>query len=547
MSMKRSDSNTSPPSSLRPDGSRRLGPLSIYLGAFVFALARSIAVGRHHLEPSPDGTEYLAAARSLVAGKGYQLPLHIYHVCEPYLAIHSAWGFRLPVYPALLAAFSVLVGAPPDGSPASRLYALNILLVAVACAIATFVAYRLAESYGASPAAATLAAVLTAWSLANATPLLYCAINLYSEPVGMVLALTAAALTLASSSRRPMRWLAGGLAAGLAAQARGELIVLPVGLALTLVVRHLRPSDAHRGSGDHALWQPLTLLTLGAAVGFVPLKLLSAASPCGHESVYDYHFRVVSFKALLTEGPQPSAFDFLRTHVRLIASSILRNARANAEVVLTPTSFLLGPVIVLACLRTEMLPGLLLFGVTTTIWFARDPDRFTLIPIALCAPVCAASIAVMWERWRATIPPALGRATALLIVAALTIHFGLASRRLEETIGMSRPPLIWDGPDLPALATRLRDGLGVDEAFAAVAPWPLYLATGHPGVLIPIVEDRDVLRRFLQDHPDVRAIVLRPAAPYGQMSEDWPESWLPDARWERVGDDRIAWLPGSQP
>jgi hypothetical protein len=518
------------------------------LGVFVVSLVRGIMVARRHLELSPDGTEYLAVARSLLSGSGYQLPLHIYHVCEPYRAVHSAWAFRLPVYPALLAAFSALVAAPIEGFPPPRLYVLNLLLAALACAVAALVAYRLSLSYGASPRSAMLAAVISAWALMNATPLLYCAVNLYSEPVALLLALAALALTLTPVSPTPTRAFAGGFAAGLAAQARGELIILPLALALMLLLRSMRPSKGRDRTAGTATGWAIMSVTLGAVVGFLPLKLLAAASPlCGHASVYAFHFRVASFKVLLDGGePAPSALAFIRTHPRLIASLIWRNAQANATVVLTPTSFLLGPAIILACFRPEMLPGLLMLGVSTAMWFVCDANRFMLVPLGLCAPVCGASIASAWERWDSRLTPVVRRTTTVLAIAALTMHFGLASRRFEDTTRLGADPLVWNGPDLPGLATRLREGLAVGEAFAATAPWPLYLATNHPGVLIPAVSDREMLQRFLEAHPDVRAVVQRPAAPYAGAPEEWPEWWLSDARWERVGDDRIAWLPGSR-
>ena len=81
------------------------------------------------------------------------------------------------------------------------------------------------------------------------------------------------------------------------------------------------------------------------------------------------------------------------------------------------------------------------------------------------------------------------------------------------------PDSVWGGPALDTIADRLR-ALAPGEAFAAVSPWGLALASGRDGLLLPNRLDPGRVSEFLRGYPEVKVVVLRPGVPHDRLTPE---------------------------
>jgi hypothetical protein len=375
--------------------------------------------------------------------------------------------------------------------------------------------------------------------------MMLCSANLWSEPLAALLLL--AAFVVGWDASRPRKLFFSAALLGLACHARGEVRALVVLATACLLMRTLqRPSSPVAASAGTETKARLAswLLGLGATLPLVALE--SQGAPDAH---YRALFRVVWFDDLLhgylhAPALPTSVLGFLAHNIRAVGANMGDNAVETARILFFPDRFLLGPLI-LVTWRLSVIPGLGLVAVTTMMWFTRDGERLLLVPIALLVGPVSAALASRLERlahrFRRPLSPVMigacvgGIALCWTVVRVQAVHQGMAQ---------PRDGYVWETPPLRTLGRRL-DLLGLRsaESVALTFPWSVQLHTAVPVVALPALGSQAQLQRFLRDHPHVRAIVTRPAAPYAGIPEDWPEDWLPQARWETLrGGERLAIL-----
>jgi hypothetical protein len=181
-------------------------------------------------------------------------------------------------------------------------------------------------------------------------------------------------------------------------------------------------------------------------------------------------------------------------------------------------------------------------AVAAGAWATRDHARFLVIPLALAAaPAVVAGKGLLSRVSRKFSRGRPRRALAAAVVALsaaplLAGHF----ERLFKSVERARSPepdSVWGGPDLDALAARLRE-LPEGAAFAATSPWGLALASGRPGLLLPAKLDGWHVQEFLGRYSDVKTVVLRPGIAHDKLTpepEAYADALAPIASSESVG------------
>jgi hypothetical protein len=420
-----------------------------YLAVFVFALL--LRGGALAPNPTPDAAEYQMLARSLARGDGLVLPVRVRHD-ETGPVRHDARRERAPLLPLVLAPFEGLDRDPRTVAPG--LQCLNAVLAALSCVLVSSIARRRA-SRRVALAAGFLAAV--------SPPLLVTSTKILAEPLGLLLILAAI---------RIEDWPAlQGVALGLARLARPESVVALVVVALREKRRLL----------------PL----LGFAV------VTAVALVAGVATQQSFLLRVGNFRDVMfgAKGPLPAGIYALE-HPGATALAILRNAGDLGYFALRYGYAV--PVLGLCALLKRDRIAIVAFALAlgaACVWSTRDHERFLVAPLALlCIPAAITA--------RRLGPRAL---TALVLATVLLSVLQFDAKNTRNALS-ARERGVWNVPE--ALAERLR-ALGPDEAFAAVSPWSLSLASGRDGLLLPTELTPDELRSFLAARPEVKVVVLR--------------------------------------
>ncbi len=463
----------------------------VYLVVAVAALA---VHGRALVpNPTPDACEYQMLARSLARGDGFTLPVRVRHDV-PGPVWHDARAERAPILPLALAAFA---WADEQGPSVSwRLQCVNALVGALDAVLVASVAFAAARSRR----IALAAGVLAAWS----PPLVDTSCKLLAEPLGLALILVALRASAAPA--------ASGAALGLARLARPEALAASVLLALGRRRREV------------------LIAVAGFALVTIVALALGAGAPQG------FLFRVANFRDVMfgDREPAPSVWAFVSSNPGLVARLVGENALDLGHWALRFGHAV--PVLGLVALarrdRIAVTAFTLALG-AACVWSTRDHTRFLVAPLALLA------IPATIEARRLLGPRGLGVFLALALVPLALEH-----ARWTRGIERSRSPTVWDVP--PEVAARLR-ALGPREAFAAVSPWSLALASGRDGLLLPNGLAPERLRALLDAHPEVKVVVLRPVP----HDRDTVEPWRYEADLaaissrERIGATSLLWLSAA--
>ena len=433
-----------------------------YLAVFVFALL--LRGGALAPNPTPDAAEYQMLARSLARGEGFVLPVRVRHD-ETGPVRHDARRERAPLLPLVLAPFEPLDRDPRTVAPA--LQGVNAVIAALSCVLVASIARRRA-SRRVAVAAGLLAAV--------SPPLLVTSTKILAEPLGLLLILAAIRVEDGPALQ--------GVALGLARLARPESVV-----ALVLV----------------ALREKRRIVPL---LGFAAVTALALAAGVATQQSFLLHvgnFRDVMFAA---KGPLPPG-TYALEHPGATALAILKNAGDLGYFALRYAYAV--PVLGLCALLKRDRIAIVAFALAlgaACVWSTRDHERFLVAPLALlCIPAAITARRCLGARGL----EALVVGTVLLSV----LQFDAKNTRNAFS---ERDRGVWTVPD--ALAGRLR-ALGPDEAFAAVSPWSLSLASGRDGLLLPTELSGDELASFLAARPEVKLVVLRSVPHDAVTAEPW--------------------------
>ncbi len=438
----------------------------VYLAVAVAALAvRGAALVPN---PTPDACEYQMLARSLARGEGFTLPVRVRHV-EPGPVRHDARSERAPLFPLLLAAFDLVLDRGTT-SISTGLQVVNAL-VGVACALLVAqVAFGISRSKRVALAAGALAAL--------SPPLVQGSTRLLAEPLGLLLIL--ASIRLGEGA------LPGALLA-LARLARPEALAASILLVLR---KGGGPPAHHLSSWARSLPRALLAYLLITAVAFA----------LGVGAQQSFLLRVSNYRQVMFEAPKPlapSAFAFLSEHPALVFRLIRENALDLGAFALRYGHAV--PVFGLVALARRDRIAITAFTLalaSACVWSTRDHARFLVAPLALLAIPAAVEAHTL-----------LGKRCFGVFFVASIAALGWTHVRYASKTPVLNP--VWSVPD--ALARRLR-ALAPDEAFAAVNPWSLALASDRDGLLLPVDLPGKDLAPFLRQFPEVKVVVLRDAA-----------------------------------
>ncbi|MBK9941793.1 MAG: glycosyltransferase family 39 protein [Kouleothrix sp.] len=240
------------------------------LAAYLLPLSLLLALGLRLLlwsaplhQPANDEIEYIAVARDLLAGRGWQFYEH-YH-----------W-LRAPLYPLFLAGSLWLAGGDPASAEALHRAALPNILLSVAN---VYLGYHLARAL-AGARAASIAGLIGAalWTLATFA-------SLYMAETLFTFLFTAALLCLV---RRPLRLgtiALGGVLFGLATLTRSvPLLFLPLAALWLLAHEPSGRSQRPPGASASRFWAhgsrfyPALLFVLAATLTIAPWTLRNYAA-----------------------------------------------------------------------------------------------------------------------------------------------------------------------------------------------------------------------------------------------------------------------------
>lgn len=438
----------------------------VYLAVAVAALAvRGSALAPN---PTPDACEYQMLARSLARGEGFTLPVRVRHV-EPGPVRHDARSERAPLFPLLLAAFDPVLDRG-TGSISTGLQVVNAL-VGVACALLVAqVAFGVSRSRRVALAAGALAAL--------SPPLVQGSTRLLAEPLGLLLILAS------------IRFREGAVPGALLALAR---LARPEAVAASILIFLRPPGDRDATlapSSARSILRPVLVYGLITGLAFA----LGVGAP------QSFLLRVSNYRQVMFEAPKPlapSAFVFLSENPALVFRLIRENALDLGAFALRYGHAV--PVLgLLALARWDRIAvtAFTLALASACVWSTRDHARFLVAPLALLAIPAAVEARTL-----------LGKRCFEVFFVASIAALGWTHVRYASKTPVPNP--VWSVPE--ALARRLR-ALGTDEAFAAVNPWSLALASDRDGLLLPVALGKDELVSFLGQYPEVRVVVLRDAA-----------------------------------
>jgi hypothetical protein len=440
--------------------------------------------------PTPDACEYQMLARSIVRGDGFTLPVRVRHV-EPGPVRHDARSERAPLFPLLLAPFDPVLDKGAT-SVAPGLQVVNAL-VGVACVL---LVAQIAFGSSGSKRVALAAGAFAALS----PPLVQTSTRLLAEPLGLLLILAA------------IRFHRAGVVGALLALAR---LARPEAAAASIWMFFQKKGE-----------RPLARAVLAYALITVVALLLGVGAP------QSFLLRVSNFRQVMFEAPKPlapSALAFLAEHPALVFRLIRENALDLGYFALRYGHAV--PIFGLLALRRRDQIATTAFALALAaacVWSTRDHVRFLVAPLALLAiPATIEARTLFGKR--------CFEVFFLVSVAALGwTHVRYASKPQAQNP-------VWSVPE--TLAARLR-ALGPGEAFAAVNPWSLSLASGRDGLLLPVDLPKDALVPFLRQYPEVKVVVLRDA-PHDDLTPEprrYAQDLAPIASNELVGDARLLWL-----
>jgi 4-amino-4-deoxy-L-arabinose transferase-like glycosyltransferase len=441
---------------------------------------------RIHLDPSPDGAEYLNVARHMARGDGAILSIKS-QLFDRKPVVRSTIGNRGSLYPALVA-----VGLRAFRSADDLLVAraTSGLLSLLGCALCLLLFVRVFGWQVGAPSAALVA--LNPWSVSYGVEPL-------SDQLAFTVSVGALAWHAAHRAGNP-RWALGeGALAGLGQLARPTGLVLLV----TLLAGYLL-GRRWRAAG----WLMVGFLLVAAPYLYANWR--QNGSPFYSVSAYDYavaDHREGTWYGLDWRPTTPG--QFVAQHPALVAELMWRKTRENLAVVMAP----LGPLLLLLPLlpmgwwrreRGVMLgyacANLLLYCFS---WAAVGAPRYLLPSYLLPLPFLLE--AARWPRWRRLYrigPALLALSVGVTVVSFTAQNMAHYQRRSESA--QRRSPLTALRAEAAAWVRRETNP---DAVVATNNPWLVNYLTERPAVICPRFSHRDQVAPFLREHA-VRSVVL---------------------------------------
>jgi hypothetical protein len=419
------------------------------LGLVLAALVPRLGPALTTYQPSNDAAEHLLIARSLARGDGFTMPIRVRDVSGG-PAVHEAFADRAPLYPALLSV-PVRLGFGAQGWPDPRLQLLGAVLAALCAPLAACLSAELCRRHGLDGWSRLWAIVGAGLVVAWCPSLVRASIHLWAEPLGLLLVLAAARLDLALDDDR-RRWrLAAlvGVIGGLARFARPEAWVLVL-LLLARAVWRARGAPEKR------------LDALALVVALVLVNVAGVATT-GVVAPQLFLLEVGHYEDAMGVGAAPIA----PTLATVISAVVANLGDQLGYLVLPKNAWLVLPLAAVALLRPGGRSPLHAWAIafvlaTAGVWSTNDPQRFTIAPLALLAPVAL----IEAELWRRDLVPGR-RLPCALLAGSLVLVLGYAAGRELRGRGPEPPPVVVAQEGVPALAD----------------PWSYALVTGRSATL----------------------------------------------------------------
>ena len=427
-----------------------------------------------HIHLTPDAVGYLNIARNLSSGHGYVSTIKLHYVDNSGVT-HGALSDCPPLYPLLAG------GVLGCGGDVATLALVNTLLACVACGLVFLIGERLFD---------WRTGVFAGLAAALAPSLFRAGITAMSDPLALVLALSALLLVLRQEPKTTT-WFAAGMLAGLAILTRYPCAV--VGLALA-VFAFWGPSGRRNG--------------FACALGLLPaVVLIILAMP----SVQGLHYSVESFHSAMWNLGSPVDPWYCLHHPTFVAAAFLHNAVFYAIDLLAGLRglFLLSLGLVLwlfstrgTALTREQKLALAVVTLNVAAYAATwsippvKGSRFLLLSYCLLLPFCAAGLIYAWDRWSRW-----ERLAVAAVCAATAIVYVWGCATAASFTGGDCQPL----PH--STAALVTSSLPPNTTIASNNPWVLSYSTGLPTALLPRNLDQPALRRFVGQY-DIGGIVL---------------------------------------
>jgi len=441
---------------------------------------------RIHLDPSPDGAEYLNVARHMARGEGPILSIKS-QLFDRRPVVRSTIGNRGPLYPALVAVGLRMFRSADDLLVAR---ATSCLLSLLGCAVCLLLFVRV---FGWQVGAAGAALVAL-----NPRSVIYGV-----EPLGdqLAFAVSVSALAWHAAHRaRGARWSLGeGALAGLGQLARPTgLVLLVILLAGHLLGRRWRAAG----------WLMVGFLLVAAPYFYANWR--QNGSPFYSVSAYDY--AVADHQEGTWHGLDwlpTTPGQFVAQHPALVAELVWRKTRENLAVVMAQLGplLLLLPLLPLGWWRRERgvtlsyaCANLLLYCFS---WAAVGAPRYLLSSYLLPLPFLLE--AARWPRWRRLhrIGPALLTLSVGVTVVSFTAQ-NVAHYQQRSGAAQRRSPLTALRANAAAWVKRETNP---DAVVATNNPWLVNYLTERPAVICPRFSHRAQVAPFLREHA-VSSVVL---------------------------------------
>lgn len=412
---------------------------------FLAALAPRVGPALAEYQPSNDAAEHLLIARSLARGEGFTLQIRVRDV-DGGPAVHDAFAERAPLYPALLSV-PVRLGVGAEGWPDPRLQLLGVVLAALCAPLAAWLAAALCRRHGLEGWSAVWPIVGAGLVVAWCPSLVRASIHLWAEPLGLLLVLAAARLDLALDDRRE-RWHVAalvGVIGGLARFARPEAWVL-VPLLLARAAWRARGEPERRR-------EALALVITLALVNVVGVAATGVVAP------QLFLLEVRHYEDAMGLGAAPIA----PTLATMIGGFLTNLGDQLGYLLLPKNAWFVLPIAGVALLRPGGRSTLHAWAIafvlaTAGVWSTNDPQRFSIAPLALLAPVAL----IEAELWRRELFPGR-RLPFALLAGSLVLVLGYAAGRELRGRGPPPAPTVVAQEGVPALAD----------------PWSYALVTGR--------------------------------------------------------------------
>lgn len=427
-----------------------------------------------HIHLTPDAVGYLNIARNLSSGHGYISTIKL-HYLDNAGVTHGALSDCPPMYPLLAG------GVLGCGGDVATLALVNTLLACVACGLVFLIGERLFD---------WRTGVFAGLAAALAPSLFRAGITTMSDPLALVLALSALSLALRKGPR-VMTWFVAGVLAGLAILTRYPCAV--VGLALA-VFAFWGPSGRRNG--------------FACALGLLPaVVLVILAMP----SVQGLHYSVESFHSAMWNLGSPIDPWYCLHHPTFVAAAFLRNTVFYTIDLFAGVRglFLLSMGLVVWLFSTRgtalnrehklalavVMLNVAAYAATWSIPPVKG-SRFLLLSYCLLLPFCAAGLIYAWDRWNR-----MGKLAIATACAAIAIVYVWGCATAASFTGGDCQPLP------RRTAALVTSSLPPDAVIASNNPWVLSYSTGLPTALLPRNLDQSALTRFVGQY-DIGGIVL---------------------------------------